>query len=269
MLKDAILHATLPVKFVIFLLFASSISVWALIIYNLLRFKKMEEKDSQFIDFFWGGGIKNLLGFYARYDEFYPSPIARMCVEIGAALSNRKITPERITRVIEQEVRNTVEDISRFQFIFATIASSAPFIGLFGTVWGIMHSFHQIAKMGRAGLEVVAPGISEALFTTAMGLFAAIPAVIAYNFFQNKIRKMKNKIESFTTELENILIKETTKKEKRKTIEKGKGVDEKGGVGEGEEEKEKSEKLRGNERIEEGIQPDFFGRSMRTIRRRE
>ena len=265
MLKDAILHATLPVKLVIFLLFASSVSVWALIIYNLLRFKKMEEKDSQFIDFFWGGGIKNLLGFYARYDEFYPSPIARMCAEIGAALSNRKITPERITRVIEQEVRNTVEDISRFQFIFATIASSAPFIGLFGTVWGIMHSFHQIAKMGRAGLEVVAPGISEALFTTAMGLFAAIPAVIAYNFFQNKIRKMKNKIESFTTELENILIKETTKKEKKKTVEKGKGIDERGG---GREEEEK-EKLGGNERIEEGIQADFFGRSMRTIRRRE
>jgi biopolymer transport protein TolQ len=79
-------------------------------------------------------------------------------------------------------------------------------------VWGIMHSFHQIGKMGKAGLEVVAPGISEALFTTAMGLFAAIPAVIAYNFFQNKIKKVIGRMEFFASELESYLMKKNSKR---------------------------------------------------------
>lgn len=211
MLKEAILHATLPVKFVLFILFTSSVVVWALIIYNILKFKKIEEKDEEFIDFFWAGGVKDILKFYTRYDDFSPSPIAKMCAEISASLSKGKLTPDRISRVISQEVKNSIEEVSKFQFIFATVSSSAPFIGLFGTVWGIMHSFHQIGKMGRAGLEVVAPGISEALFTTAMGLFAAIPSVIAYNFFQNKIKTIRNKLESFATELENLLIRKEIK----------------------------------------------------------
>jgi biopolymer transport protein TolQ len=211
MLYDAILKATLPVKIVIFILFSSSILVWALIIYNIIMFKNVDEKDAEFIDFFWSGGIHDLFSYH-KYDEFYPSPIAQIVQEIIATFTRKKdITKDEIQRMINQEIKIAAERVSRFQFIYAIIGSSAPFIGLFGTVWGIMHSFHQIGKMGKAGLEVVAPGISEALFTTAMGLFAAIPAVIAYNFFQNKIKKVIGRMEFFASELESYLMKKIQK----------------------------------------------------------
>jgi biopolymer transport protein TolQ len=211
MLYDAILKATLPVKIVIFILFSSSILVWALIIYNIIMFKNVDEKDAEFIDFFWSGGIHDLFSYH-KYDEFYPSPMAQIVQEIIATFTRKKdITKDEIQRMINQEIKIAAERVSRFQFIYAIIGSSAPFIGLFGTVWGIMHSFHQIGKMGKAGLEVVAPGISEALFTTAMGLFAAIPAVIAYNFFQNKIKKVIGRMEFFASELESYFMKKIQK----------------------------------------------------------
>jgi len=211
MLYDAILKATLPVKIVIFILFSSSILVWALIIYNIIMFKNVDEKDAEFIDFFWSGGIHDIFSYH-KYDEFYPSPIAQIVQEIIATFTRKKdITKDEIQRMINQEIKIAAERVSRFQFIYAIIGSSAPFIGLFGTVWGIMHSFHQIGKMGKAGLEVVAPGISEALFTTAMGLFASIPAVIAYNFFQNKIKKVIGRMEFFASELESYFMKKIQK----------------------------------------------------------
>ena len=211
MLYDAILKATLPVKIVIFILFSSSILLWALIIYNIIMFKNVDEKDAEFIDFFWSGGIHDLFSYH-KYDEFYPSPIAQIVQEIIATFTRKKdITKDEIQRMINQEIKIAAERVSRFQFIYAIIGSSAPFIGLFGTVWGIMHSFHQIGKMGKAGLEVVAPGISEALFTTAMGLFASIPAVIAYNFFQNKIKKVIGRMEFFASELESYFMKKIQK----------------------------------------------------------
>jgi len=209
MLADAILKSTLAVKIVILILFSCSILVWSLIIHNLIFFKKVERKDSEFVDYFWGGGIKEFLSYH-KYDEFYPSSIAQVLEEVIANLRRRKdITKDEIRRMMNQEIKIVTERLSRFQFIYAIVSSSAPFIGLFGTVWGIMHSFHQIGKMGKAGLEVVAPGISEALFTTAMGLFAAIPAVIAYNFFQNKIRKVLSRMEFFISEFELYLTKWT------------------------------------------------------------
>jgi biopolymer transport protein TolQ len=174
-------------------------------------FKNVDGKDAEFIDFFWSGGIHDLFSYH-KYDEFYPSPIAQIVQEIIATFTRKKdITKDEIQRMINQEIKIAAERVSRFQFIYAIIGSSAPFIGLFGTVWGIMHSFHQIGKMGKAGLEVVAPGISEALFTTAMGLFAAIPAVIAYNFFQNKIKKVIGRMEFFASELESYLMKKIQK----------------------------------------------------------
>lgn len=207
MILEGIMKATLIVKIVIFILISSSIISWALIIYNLINFKKIEDKDAEFIDFFLSSETKDFLRSYSKYDSFLPSPIAKMTQEVAAAISSKKeIFKERISRIIEQEAKNVINEISKFQFIYATVASSAPFIGLFGTVWGIMHSFHQIGKLGKVGLEVVAPGISEALFTTAMGLLAAIPSVIAYNFFQNKIKKISARIEFFSNELENLLI---------------------------------------------------------------
>jgi biopolymer transport protein TolQ len=207
MLADAILKSTLAVKIVILILFSFSILVWSLIIHNLIFFKNVGKKDSEFIDSFWSGGIKELLSYH-RYDEFYPSSIAQVVEEVIANFKRGKdITKDEIRRIINQEVKIVTERLSRFQFIYAIVSSSAPFIGLFGTVWGIMHSFHQIGKMGKAGLEVVAPGISEALFTTAMGLFAAIPAVMAYNFFQNKIRKVVSRMEFFISEFELYLTK--------------------------------------------------------------
>lgn len=200
MIKEAVLHASLPVKVVILILFSSSFVLWALIIYNLILFAKMEKRNSEFVDFIWSrGNIRDFLTLsYGRCDEFSPSPIAKLCSEVGVAISGKK----KISRFLEQQVRNICSEISRFQFIYATIGSSAPFVGLFGTVWGIMHSFRDIAKMGRAGLEVVAPGIAEALFTTALGLFVAIPAVIAYNFFQNKIKRLSAELETFAAEIE-------------------------------------------------------------------
>lgn len=200
MIKEALLHASFPVKVVIFILFSSSIFLWTLIIYNFFLFLKMDKKNTDFIDFFWSQkNIKDfLLSYYSKFDEFYPSPLAKFCSEVGFGLSRSG----KITRFLEQQVRSVISDLSRFQFIYATIGSSAPFVGLFGTVWGIMHSFRDIARMGRAGLEVVAPGIAEALFTTALGLFVAIPSVIAYNFFQNKIKKMSSTLEMLSSEIE-------------------------------------------------------------------
>lgn len=205
MIKEALLHASFPVKVVIFILFSCSIAVWTLIIHNLMLFFKMKKKDTEFIDFLWTKrNIRDFIIFsYHRCDEFFPSPLAKLCSDLGASISRGQ--SKNISKIIEQQVKNVIEHISRFQFIYATIGSSAPFVGLFGTVWGIMHSFRDIAKMGRAGLEVVAPGIAEALFTTALGLFVAIPSVIAYNFFQNKIKKISTELESLASELERIL----------------------------------------------------------------
>lgn len=202
MIKEALVHASFPVKLVIFILFSSSIFIWALIIYNFFLFSKMEKRNVDFIDFFWSQrNVKDFLSSsYGKFDEFSPSPLAKFCSEIGVALSRGG--GRMISRFLEQQVKNIISDLSRFQFIYATVGSSAPFVGLFGTVWGIMHSFRDIAKMGRAGLEVVAPGIAEALFTTALGLFVAIPAVIAYNFFQNKIKKISSTLEMLSSEIE-------------------------------------------------------------------
>lgn len=200
MIKEALVHASLPVKLVILILLSSSVVLWTLIVFNFLLFMKMERKNAEFLDFIWSHkNVAEFLGSsYGRCDSFLPSPFAKLCSEIGASLASGK----KVSRLLEQQVKNVISDISRFQFIYATIGTSAPFIGLFGTVWGIMHSFRDIAKMGRAGLEVVAPGIAEALFTTAVGLFVAIPAVIAYNFFQNKIKKFARGLESLAAEVE-------------------------------------------------------------------
>jgi len=195
------IRADFVVKSVIIILIAASIFSWALIFDKFRLFKRIEKSTSSFEDKFWKS--RSAESFYNSLTNRDKDPIANIFQSAMAELIKTKsksssVQSMRVTRVIEISADKEIKLIEKHFTFLATVGSTAPFIGLFGTVWGIMNSFQSIAISRNTSLAIVAPGIAEALFATALGLLAAIPAVIAYNKFNSDLKKYMGRIENFS-----------------------------------------------------------------------
>jgi len=194
------LRADFIVKSVIIILIAASVYSWALIFEKYKLFKKIEKSTSSFEEKFWKS--RSAENFYNNLTNREKDPIANIfqsaMVELIKTKSKSSSTQSaRVGRVIEISADKEIKLIEKHFTFLATVGSTAPFIGLFGTVWGIMNSFQSIAISRNTSLAIVAPGIAEALFATALGLLAAIPAVVAYNKFNSDSKKYSARIENF------------------------------------------------------------------------
>ena len=195
------LRADFVVKSVIIILIAASIFSWALIFEKYRLFKRIEKSTNSFEEKFWKS--KSAESFYNSLTNRDKDPIANIfqsaMVELIKTKSKSSVVQStRVTRVSEISADKEIKLIEKHFTFLATVGSTAPFIGLFGTVWGIMNSFQSIAISRNTSLAIVAPGIAEALFATALGLLAAIPAVVAYNKFTSDSRKYSGRIENFS-----------------------------------------------------------------------
>ena len=198
------------------MLFAASIFSWAIIIQKIKLFKKIKELSNNFDVVFWSGkSIKEIQKEFQDEEDFPVKSVFDEAVkEIKKSESENSISslPSRLDTVIESSIDLETEKLSNMFNYLATIGSTAPFIGLFGTVWGIMNSFQSIAISKNTSLAVVAPGIAEALFATALGLLAAIPAVIAYNLFTSQVNKESARMYRFKDQFNNIFLRGLDKK---------------------------------------------------------
>ncbi len=195
------LRADFIVKSVIVILIAASIYSWALIFDKYRLFKKIDKSTSIFEDKFWKS--KSAISFYNSFTNREKDPLANIfqLAMIEAIKTKSKSSSEqisRVSRVLEVSADKEIRSIEKHFTFLATVGSTAPFIGLFGTVWGIMNSFQSIAISRNTSLAIVAPGIAEALFATALGLLAAIPAVVAYNKFNSDSQRYSARIENFS-----------------------------------------------------------------------
>ena len=195
------LRADFVVKSVIVILIAASVFSWALIFEKYRLFKRIEKSTTSFEEKFWKS--RSAESFYNTLTNKDKDPMANVFQSAMVELIKTKsksssIQSNRVSRVIEISADKEIKLIEKHFTFLATVGSTAPFIGLFGTVWGIMNSFQSIAISRNTSLAIVAPGIAEALFATALGLLAAIPAVVAYNKFNNESRLYGQRIENFT-----------------------------------------------------------------------
>ena len=198
-LLNLFIRADFIVKSVIIILIASSIYSWAVIIDKVRLFKKINQSTEEFENKFWSS--KSAESFYNNLSSKIDDPMALIFKDAMQNLLKRRSKAdlqERMTAMLETGIEKQISKISKGFTFLATVGSTAPFIGLFGTVWGIMNSFQSIAISRNTSLAIVAPGIAEALFATALGLLAAIPAVIAYNKFNNDTILYSKKLENFS-----------------------------------------------------------------------
>jgi len=220
-------EAGLMVQLVLLLLLFFSITSWAIIIIKSRYIKRAFKESAEFTDFFWKS--RDLSNAFSKAKQLHGSPVARIFrigyVELkktsqSADTSQPQPSEENgenssfgtkfsgmgnVNRALRRAINTEMTRMTQMVPFLATTGNTAPFIGLFGTVWGIMNSFSGIGQRGSASLAVVAPGISEALVATAAGLAAAIPAVIAFNFFMNKIRIVETEMQSFSADFLNII----------------------------------------------------------------
>ena len=225
---NMVMHAGPMVKFVLLLLLFFSITSWAIMIMKYRYIKKAFAESAEFMDFFWKS--RNLSNAFSKAKQLHGSPVARI-FRVGyaelknlsrsgtskkqdsknssesetASLSARFTGIDNVKRALRRAINSETTRMIRMVPFLATTGNTAPFIGLFGTVWGIMSSFHGIGLKGSASLATVAPGISEALVATAAGLAAAIPAVIAFNHFMQKIRIIESELHNFSADFLNII----------------------------------------------------------------
>jgi biopolymer transport protein TolQ len=219
------LGAGLVVKLVLIMLLFFSVVSWAIILFKLFQVHRANSESERFMDFFWKS--KRFDTIASQVDRFANSPLTVLFNEgygelkkvvegdgasEGSALSTDLGGIENVSRALRRATNSEITRLEKYLTFLATTGSTSPFIGLFGTVWGIMTAFEGIGKTGSASLAVVAPGIAEALIATAIGLVAAIPAVMAYNHFQNKIRVLVKEMDSFSTEFLNIVQRNITGK---------------------------------------------------------
>ena len=192
-------RADFIVKSVIIILIASSIYSWAVIFEKIKMFRKINKTTEEFENKFWKS--KSAESFYNNLPANSDDPMANVFKKsMEVMLKSRKSSNlnEKMSRMLEINIEQQMEKIDKSYTFLATVGSTAPFIGLFGTVWGIMNSFQSIAISRNTSLAIVAPGIAEALFATALGLLAAIPAVVAFNKFSSDSRKYSQKLENFS-----------------------------------------------------------------------
>ncbi|MDB9978992.1 protein TolQ [Candidatus Pelagibacter sp.] len=193
------LRADFIVKSVILMLIGCSIYSWAVIIEKFRLFKKINLESEEFEEKFWKS--KSAETFYNSLPADVENPTALLFKDTMQSLLKAKSKTnlnERMTSILEVNIEKQISKIDKGFTFLATVGSTAPFIGLFGTVWGIMNSFQSIAISRNTSLAIVAPGIAEALFATALGLLAAIPAVVAYNKFNNDSKKYSQRLENFS-----------------------------------------------------------------------
>jgi biopolymer transport protein TolQ len=236
-------NAGTMVQFVMLLLLFFSIMSWAIILIKYRYIRKAFKESAEFTDFFWKS--RDLSNAFAKAKQLHGSPLARIFrigyVELkktsqsstppsppnaaankpggsqGLSLDTRFTGTDNVQRALRRAITTEMTRMTQMVPFLATTGNTAPFIGLFGTVWGIMNSFHSIGQMGSANLAVVAPGISEALVATAAGLAAAIPAVIAFNFFMSKIRVVESELQSFSADFLNIIERDILRIERRRS----------------------------------------------------
>ena len=200
------LRADIIVKSVIIILIASSIYSWAIIFEKIKLFKKINKSTDEFENKFWKS--KSAESFYNSLPTNVNDPMANLFKNSMQILLKSKRSSNldgKMSRILEINVEQQMEKIEKSYTFLATVGSTAPFIGLFGTVWGIMNSFQSIAFSRNTSLAIVAPGIAEALFATALGLLAAIPAVVAFNKFSSDSKKYSQKLENFSKKLLSII----------------------------------------------------------------
>lgn len=210
---ELIANAGLVVKLVLLILVYFSVTSWAIIIYKTLVIQRATRDSARFLDFFWAK--RRFDAISQGLDDFRHSPLAVLFRDVHQELLQSRRgddvldadlgEQERVARVLRRATTSETHRLEKYLAFLATTGSAAPFIGLFGTVWGIMDAFHGIGKTGSASLAVVAPGISEALVATAIGLVAAIPAVIAYNHFLNKVNVLIGEMDNFCQEMLNVV----------------------------------------------------------------
>lgn len=218
-------NASLMVKFVLLLLLFFSVMSWSIIIIKMRYIRKAFKESELFVDYFWKS--RDLANAFTKAKQLDGSPIARIfrigyaelrklgsgskpgmegpVDENGPSLRQGFSGSDNVKRALRRAINTEMSRIGQMVPFLATTGNTTPFIGLFGTVWGIMNSFHGIGQRGSASLAVVAPGISEALVATAAGLAVAIPAVIAFNHFMHKIRLIETELHSFSADFLNIL----------------------------------------------------------------
>lgn len=209
------LQADIVVKAVIVILVIASFWSWAIIFDKVMRMRRLNAQTEEFEDTFWSGGSLDDL-----YDHIGAHPAHPMAALFSAAMREwrrstsqgwrddngmRESLQQRIERVMQVSLGREMDHLERYMIFLASVGSTAPFVGLFGTVWGIMNSFQAIGMSKSTSLAIVAPGIAEALFATALGLVAAIPAVIAYNKLSNDLGRYANRLESFAGEFTAVL----------------------------------------------------------------
>ena len=218
------------VKLVLLLLLFFSVFSWAIIGTKYFQVRRAKRESEKFLDACWAGD--SLEQVYTTTKRLHASPLVYVFQagyqELNRIREQRKkagpnpgaadlpkvelLGVENVARALRQATTSEVNRLTRFLPFLATTGSTAPFIGLFGTVWGIMTSFQDLATQHSAGLDVVAPGISEALIATAAGLAAAIPAVVAYNFYLSRIRVLSSELDNFSAEFLNIVERHFMKK---------------------------------------------------------
>ncbi len=216
------LHAVLVGQFVILVLVLASFWTWAIVIDKWLRLRKLQAAANQFEDQFWSGGSLEDL-----YDRVGAQPSDPMTAMFGAAMREWRRTAAkglvaagqmraslqaRIERVMAVTLSREMDRLEKQMTFLASVGSTAPFIGLFGMVWGIMRSFHAIGVTKNTSIASVAPGLAEALFATALGLIAAIPAVIAYNKISTELNRYAGRLDTFSSEFGAILSRQLEEK---------------------------------------------------------
>lgn len=212
-----VLDAGPVVKGVLLSLLLFSLVSWAIILSKAVQLSRANRNSNSFLDSFWKS--RSLANLYAEASDFGSSPIAQIFrvgyQELGRvhkARLDQRTAMENVQRALRRS--SAAEGTRLFKYLpfLATCGNATPFIGLFGTVWGIMDSFHEIGQSGAANLATVAPGISEALVATAVGLAAAIPAVIFFNYFNSWVRELEAEMANFTADFVNILERDLLKR---------------------------------------------------------
>ena len=208
------LQSDIVVKIVMIMLILASFWCWAIIFEKIMRMRKLWAQADEFEEAFWSGG--SLEDLYDRISDKPSSPMAtiftsamrewrRSAAKGISDMAQKANLTQRIDRVMQVTLGREMEGLERNMTFLASVGSTGPFVGLFGTVWGIMNSFQAIAGSKDTSLAVVAPGIAEALFATALGLVAAIPAVVAYNKISSDLGRYAARLESFSSEFSAIL----------------------------------------------------------------
>jgi biopolymer transport protein TolQ len=211
------LQADVVVKLVILSLIAASVWVWAIIFEKTTSLRRASRAADAFEDRFWSGSSLDEL-----HDQEGDKASHPMAAVFGAAMTewkrsarvagadmSRSLVGERVDRAMNVTIQRELDSMEKWMVFLASVGATAPFVGLFGTVWGIMRSFSAIAAMQNTNLAVVAPGIAEALFATAIGLVAAIPAVLAYNQISSDLARFASRLDGFATEFGAILSRQS------------------------------------------------------------